>query len=148
MADEQGAIELRGTADRTVVVARGVLLRRAHVTLGVDRVIETVARRRSDSHTGLEDGTALTHAHQRVETAVAPAPDADVVLVDIRQRAEVERCLHLVLCFEVAKLQISAFLELCATATCAASVDADHDEALLSEVLVEGATIAHRTGIP
>ena len=88
---------LVGTLDWVYLVAILVLLRSTHVTLGIDRIIEAVAGRRRNSHTSLEHRAAFAHTHQGIETAIAPSPDTDVVLIHVWQTAHIERCLHLIL---------------------------------------------------
>ena len=83
VADEEGTVELLGARHRVAVVAGGVFLGRAHIALGIDSVVVAVVGDGCHGHAGSEDAAALGHGHQRVEAAVAPAPDADAVLIDI-----------------------------------------------------------------
>ena len=85
VADKQCTMKFVGTRDGAISITLGILLRSAHVAFGVDRIVITIACRRSDRHTCLEDGTALAHAHQRAIATIRPTPDTDVVLIDIRQ---------------------------------------------------------------
>ena len=148
MADEQRSMLLVGTLDRVHLVSLLVLLRGAHVTLGVYRVVEAIAGRRSHSHASLEHRATLAHAHQGVETTIAPAPDADVVLVYVWQRAHIESGLHLVFRLQVAQAQVGAFLKVCATTTGASAIHTSHDETFLCQIVVEGTAIAHAARAP
>ena len=96
MTYEQCAMQLVSPVYRVNVVALSIFLRRTHETLGVYRVVIAPVCRRSHCHAGCKHLSALAHAHKRAETAEAPAPDAYLLLVDIRQSAEINGSFHLV----------------------------------------------------
>ena len=96
VTDKQRTMLLLYSLDRIHLVTLFVLLRSTHVALCINRIIEAVAGRRSHSHTCLEHRTALAHTHQRIETTIAPTPNADIILVYIRQRTHVESCFNLI----------------------------------------------------
>ena len=149
MAEEKSTMQLWGTGDGVhLVVTLRVLLWRTHIPLGINRVVETPAGRRSDCHSGTEDGAPLRHGHQRVPTAVRPSPDADTVFVDIRLLAEPQRSLHLIAGLELAQTEVGTFLELSATAARASVVDTDTHIALLGQVLLEDGPIAVHADAP
>ena len=145
VTDEQRAAQLLGPCYGVhLVVALGVLLRRTHVALRVNRVIESPARRRSNSHTSLEDRPSLRHRHQRVPAAVRPAPDAYAALVDVGLLSQPQGRLHLVARLELAQPQVRALLKLGPATARAAVVHTDADVALLTEILLhDGAVAAH-----
>ncbi len=134
--EQQLAAELCGTADGTDIVACAVLAGGAHEALGVDGVVVAPAGGSRHSHTCGKDGTPLAHAHQGVEAAVAPAPDGDAVLVNIRLLSEPYGCLHLVVALQLAELEVGALLEVPAPTACATTVHTDADEALLGLSLI------------
>ena len=148
VTEQQGTMKEVGTRDGVEGISFGILLRRAHVALCIDGVVETIARGRSHGHTSAEHLSTFAHAHQRAIAAIAPTPDADAVFVDVGLLAEPEGRLHLVLGFEHAQLQIGALLELGTTGTGSTTVDTNHNKALLTEVAVEESTLPHRTDVP
>ena len=141
-------MQLRGTFNRVGGISVGVLLRCAHVALGVNRVVEFPVGRRRDSYTCAEHAATLRHTHQRIESAVAPAPDTDAVFVYVGQRAEIDGSLNLVFRLEVADVQICTLLELRTASARSASVNAYADEALLSQIRVERTARTHRACAP
>ena len=132
--EQEAAGELGGAADGAVGIALGILLRRAHIAFGVDRVVVFPVARRCHRHAGAERGATLAHRHQRVETAEAPAPDGDAPFVHVRQFAEVESRFHLVFRLFAAELQIGALLKLRTASARAASVHNDIDVALACHI--------------
>ena len=112
VADEECAVKLRGTLNGIGGVTVRILLRCAHVALCIYRVVILPVGRRSYCHAGTEDATTLAHTHQSVEATVAPSPDADAVLVDVRQRTNIESGLYLVLRLQIAEVKICALLKL------------------------------------
>ena len=137
--EQEVAVKLGGAADGAAVVARGVLLRRAHIALGIDGVVVFPVAGGGNGHTSAEDGTAFAHRHQRVESAEAPTPNGDAVLVDEGEGAQIEGGFHLVLALKVAQIEIGAFLEVGTAAARATTIHADVDIAALGHVALEHA---------
>ena len=90
VAEEQSSMELLSTHNGAHIIAIRVLLRCAHVTFSIDRVVEAPACGRRNCHTRTEHATSLAHAHEGVEATVAPSPYSYAVLVDETQRTELE----------------------------------------------------------
>ena len=98
VTEQQGSAELIDTGDGTdAVVAIGVLVGRAHEALGIDGVVEAPARGRGDGDAAAEYGPPFAHGHQRVPAAIAPAPNGDVLFVDIALLSQPQGSFHLVL---------------------------------------------------
>ena len=148
MANQQGTMQTVCTLDRIHLVTILILLRSTHIALGINRIIKTIAGRRSHSHTSLEHRATLAHTHQRIEATITPAPDADIILIYVWQTTHVESRLHLVLRLQIAQSEISRFLKFCTTATRSATINTNHDETLLSQIIVESTTLTHTARIP
>ena len=90
-------MELLVAMQRRDVVACRILLGCAHVTLGIDGVVETPVGDRGHGYTATEHIGTFTHGHEGVETAETPSPDGDTVLIDIGLLTHVKGYLYLVL---------------------------------------------------
>ena len=132
--EQQTPLQLRGAQQgRCLVVAAAVLLRRPHETLGIDAVVEPPVGGRGDSDAGTEGYGGLAHGHEGHVASVAPAPDGDTAAVNIGLTGEPAGGLGLVTGLKGADVLVGALLEVGATATRAATVNADADDALLGE---------------
>ena len=96
MAEQQSAVKFVGARDGISGIARRIFLRRAHVTFGVDGVVEAPVGGSGHGYTGFKHTAAFAHAHQRVETTEAPAPNADTTSIHIGLLGQPQRCFHLV----------------------------------------------------
>ena len=76
-------MQLGSAIDGVDIIAR-ILFGRTHITFRIDSIVIFPIRRSGHCDTGFENGTTLTHSHQRVEAAKAPSPDADATSVDVR----------------------------------------------------------------
>ena len=148
MTKEQCTMQVIDSLYRIHLVAILIFLRSTHITLRIDGIVESPTGRRSHSHTSLEDWTTFAHAHQSIETTEAPSPNADIVLIHIWQSAHIDGCLHLVLRLQVAKTQVSTFLEVGTTTACTTTIHTYHDESFLGQVVVEGTALSHTARIP
>ncbi len=84
MHQQEGALQPIGVRERRALrVAARVLLWRPHVALGVDRVVEPPIGDRRDGDPRLEHVVPFEQAERRHVAAVAPAPDADPLAVDV-----------------------------------------------------------------
>src|SRR2546423_1611246 len=72
---------------RTLPVAIGIVLRRAHVALCVDRVVVAPVSDRAAGDPDLE-GLAMCQRVARHESAIAPTPDADARSINVRLRLQ------------------------------------------------------------
>ena len=120
VADEQRSMELCGTGYWVyLVISRLVLLRSAHVTLGIDRVVVAPTSWRSNSHSSAEHRTTFAHAHKSIPASIAPSPHSDAVLIDVGLLAEPQCRLNLVESLFLSKAKIGAFLKFGSTNSCA-----------------------------
>src|SRR5687767_9778289 len=95
---------LRRIYRRTLPIAFGIVLRRAHVTLGVDAVVITPV-----SHTTARDADLerLT-VRQRIaghEPAITPTPNTDPRTIDVRPRLQPGHAV-----FEITQLELAEVL--------------------------------------
>src|SRR6476469_4198217 len=95
---------LRGCDRCTLLVTFRIILRRAHVPLGVDAVVIPPIRNRAACNTNLERLT-MRERITRHETTVAPAPQSNSRTINIRLRLEPRKAI-----FQVAKFQLAKVL--------------------------------------
>ena len=130
LQQQQLALELARVLHATSrVVALRILLRRAHVALGVDGVVVAPVGRRRARHAGGEDITAANHANCRHVAAVTVPRDADARGVDVR--ACCREMLHrggLIIGVGLTELQVRAAFKGLSATRCSAIVDDDQDE--------------------
>lgn len=136
VAEQVVALDQRGVAHRrVVVVARRVLLRRAHVTLGIYVVVESPVRHRRDGDRGADDVGTLGDAVGSHEAAVAPAVNGDLVGVDVWLLRHVFRQRYHVFGLVFPELKVGHLLELLALRPAASVVDRHRDDSALREKL-------------
>ena len=131
--EQEIPMKFSSTSDGIDRIVIGIFLGRAHITLGIDRVVVLPVGRSSNSNTTTEDGATIGHGHEGVETSEAPAPECDALCIDKRQGGEILSSCHLVLRFEITQTQVSAFLKLCTACACAATIDNDTDESFFGK---------------
>ena len=120
MYQEVLARELRYVVDGTVVVvAAGVVLRQAHVALGVNAVVVAPIGDGGHSDRTLEHVSTLGDAQAAQVAAVAPTPDTDARGIHVRLLAEPFRCGDLVLRFVLAHLPVGLVTEVVTATACA-----------------------------
>src|SRR5207245_708208 len=84
--NQKFALELGGVGyRRRILVALGVVLRQAHVALGVDGVVLAPVCDRRAGEPGLEDLGRVQHRVASHVSAIAPAPDANARAVYVGQ---------------------------------------------------------------
>ena len=120
---QEFAAEFVGTSDGRDGIIVFVLLRSAHKTFGIYSVVIAPVAGGCHRHATTEDGTSFRHRHQRVETAEAPSPDSDAVLVNVGLLTEPDGSLHLVVTLKVAETQIGTLLEVGTARTGSTTVD-------------------------
>ena len=142
---QQRTMQLRSTCDGThIIIARRILLRRAHEALSIDGIIIAPAGGGSDGHTTAENFPTLAHRHKRVPTAIRPSPDGYTLLINVRLLPQPECRLNLIACLKFAQTLVDAFLELGTTTACSTIVDAGHYIALLNHILLENGSLSCR----
>src|SRR5580704_6982976 len=99
-------------ADRRRLLVFGfVLLRQAHVALGVDGIVEMPVGHRSTGETDLEQIGGFKHGMERHVSPVAPTPDADALGVYPWLLLEPSHAIPLVGKLRAAKMVMSGFFE-------------------------------------
>ena len=127
---------------RRVVVDLRVLLRGADAARRPAAVVRILVIHRvvgdaGDVDRGAEQLRLIGDGDQRKEAAVAQAPHADAIHVDVGQRLQIVRHHPRVLGVLAADVHVDAFTPRLAVADAAAIVRHDHDVALLQQVLME-----------
>ena len=90
MRKHQLALKIGGLIyGRRIRVALGIILRAAHVTLGVNRVVEAPVGYGRDGDAGLENVGRVEHGIERHVAAVTPAPDADARAIHVGERLQI-----------------------------------------------------------
>ncbi len=134
--EEEPALELRGVGeDRAVVVALGVGLGRAHVALGVTRVVAVPVGHWRAGDADLEDLRGAQHGHAGHVAAVAPAVDADPRAIHIGQGSHVAHAGHLVVDLDRAHAVGQGGFEGQPAVGAAAVIEPEDHVALLRQVL-------------
>ena len=87
MNEKQTARKIGRTLHRIDGISRSVFIGRAHIALRIDGVVILPVAWCCNGHSGLKDRAALRHGHQRIESAEAPSPDANVCFINIGQTA-------------------------------------------------------------
>ena len=148
MTQQQSSVHLGNTNRGICIITCGILLRRTHETLSIDRVVETPIRGRGNSNTCLKDRTTLTHTHQGVETTEAPSPDTDIILVNIGKRTQIDSCLYLIAGLQFSQLFINTFLKVCPTCSCATTINANDNKTFLTQISIIHTTGSHAAHTP
>src|SRR5260370_11109583 len=85
VGDKQFALELRRVFyRRRILISFLILLRQAEVAFGVDAVVVAPVRDRAAGKSRFEIIARFEHCVQRHVAPVAPSPDADAILVNVR----------------------------------------------------------------
>ena len=97
MTEQQGTMQLVGAGNGAdIIITICIFIGRTHEALGVDGIVEAPTGGRRNGDAAAEHGPSFAHSHQRVPAAVAPAPDGDVLFVDVALLTQPEGGLHLV----------------------------------------------------
>ena len=144
--EQQVARELARVLDAAArVVAFGILLRRAHIALGVDRVVVAPVGGGRDGDRGLERVAAQDHRGGRHVAAVARAGDADARAVDVRARlGEMRDRSGLVVEVDLAELEVRRGFEGLSAVRRAAVVDRHRDEPKRRVRIARGELVGHQ----
>ena len=135
-----------GKVDRRIIVITSCILpRQTIIDLRIDRVV--VAPRGYGCHRDchLEQIATTQRSAQCHKAAIAPTVDTDSLRIDPRERLQIACRRDLILNLQATQLSVSQLLKLLATEARTATVDANHNIAILHHCVLptERPTIGH-----